>query len=447
MSFSTSHVVPFPLQEVWDWHTTPGAVARLTPPFAMMHPIQVADSLATGTTIFALPGGLRWVARHDLTGFQPGRSFTDVCTSAPIKKFAGWRHHHQFSEVNGSTKITDTVTTRVPTSTVSAMFAYRQHQLIGDLSARSRLRGLLALDDAPKTVAITGSRGLIGREICAFLSTLGIQVIPLVRSKVKPGHRLWDPTDPDRALLDGVDALIHLAGEPIFGRFTAQHKQAMRDSRVEPTRRLAELVDASDTCTTFITASAIGYYGAECGLETPVDESSAPGTGFLAELVTDWEHASQCSKRVVNIRNGVVLSGRGGSLPVFRALCSAGLGGNLGSGEQHMSWIAMDDCVDVFTRALVDPTLRGPINAVAPAATTNADFVHALASLLRRPTFLPIPTLGPRLLLGSEGAKELALANQRVTSQVLHNAGFEYRFPALADALAHELGGEALAND
>lgn len=447
MSFSTTFFVSFPRDEVWQWHTRRGAVARLTPPFALMRPVSVADSLADGTTTFAFPGGLKWVARHDLTGYRKGHSFVDVCVSAPVRKFAGWRHVHTFADAAGGTLITDEVTTRVPTQTVQAMFAYRQQQLLGDMHSAHRLAPLLAQADSPKTVAITGSRGLVGRALAAFLDTLGIQVIQLVRKTAKPGQRRWDPFNPASDLLDGVDAVIHLAGEPIFGRFSSAHKQAMWDSRVEPTRRLAEAASKSASCRAFISASAVGFYGSECGVDEPVTEAASAGSGFLAELCAAWEEAARADSnelRVVHVRTGVVLSGRGGLLPVFRGLTAAGLGGNLGSGEQRMSWISLDDLVDLYARCLLDPELSGPLNAVSPAPVTNAVFVQALGRELRRPTFLPVPTLGPRLLLGSEGATELALADQRVSPAAARAAGFTYRYPELAGALAHELGGESL---
>ncbi|AKK03241.1 TIGR01777 family oxidoreductase [Corynebacterium epidermidicanis] len=445
MSFSTTHFVPFPREDVWEWHTRAGAVTRLTPPFAHMYPVSVTDSLARGTTTFALPGGLRWVARHDLTGYREGHNFVDVCVSAPIKKFAGWRHQHSFSDAPGGTLITDTVTTRVPSATVRSLFAYRQHQLLGDLATIDSLTPLLGAESTPPVVALTGSRGLVGRSLMAFLQTMGITVIQLVRSKPKPGQRLWDPHRPDRDLLAGVDALIHLAGEPIFGRFSESHKQAIYESRVRPTSELARLVSQSPTCKSFIVASAIGYYGPTVTATAPAAEDHPKGSGFLAEVVADWEAAAaEVQARVVHVRTGVVLSGRGGLLPVFKTLFSAGLGGTLGSGTQNLSWIAIDDLVGIYTRALLDPSWRGPINAVAPHPVTNAEFSKIIAGQLRRPSFIPIPTLGPRILLGSEGTRELVLADQIISPSFLANAGFNFRYPELTPALAHELGGEEL---
>lgn len=449
MGFSAKHVVPASRQEIWDWHTRYGAVARLTPPFVPMAPIQQAERLSDGTTVFGLPAGLRWTARHDLSRYRSGFSFTDVCIDAPMKKLANWRHDHEFIDTeDGQCEVTDTLHTRVPTSMVEGVFAYRQKQLIDDISFLNRLKEAgLSSDDKKLTVAITGSRGGVGRNLASQLTTAGHDVIQLVRSKAKPQQRVWNPHMPADDLLDGVDVLVHLAGEPIFGRFNDSHKASLRDSRIDPTTRLAELVAKTPSVTTMVCASAIGFYGADRGDEE-LEEDSSVGTGFLAELVRDWEAATQPSKdagkRVVNVRTGVVLAGNTGLLPVLRTLFSTGLGGAFGDGDFWFSWIAMDDLTDIYMLAILDPTLSGPINGTAPHPVTNRDMAQALGKALRRPVVLPIPALGPRMLLGKEGAQELALADQKVLPAVLKSRGHIFRFPTIEQAFAHELGGESL---
>lgn len=429
MSYTTSQLLPFNRDTVWDYHTHSGAVARLTPPFLPMTPVRIAASLADGTTVFALPAGLKWVARHDITAYHRGYQFADECVSAPVKSLANWRHIHRFEDTDGGTTVTDSVATKLPDRALRAAFAYRQRQLFGDLTSASRI------NPRPMTVAITGSRGLVGRALSAYLTTLGVTVIQMVRGRVKPGQRHWDPASPSPQLLDGIDALIHLAGEPILGRFNTSHKNELRSSRIEPTRLLAELVSASPTCHSFISASAIGYYGPVCGENEPSDTNSPAGKGFLAELTRDWEAAAlSCTKRTVVMRTGIVISGRGGVLPVFKALFSTGLGGTVGTGEQWMSWISIDDLIDAYAQALFSGA-SGPVNAVAATPVTNAEFTDTLASELRRPAIIGIPTLGPKLLLGREAATEFALADQRVASS--HT---QLRFPTLKEALAHELG-------
>lgn len=454
MSLTASHLVPADREFVWEWHTRPGAVARLTPPFVPMVPIRQAERLSDGTTVFSLPAGLKWVSRHDLSAYHRGRRFTDVCTSAPFKAVANWRHSHEFADHPEGTMITDRVTTRLPANALQAMFAYRQNQLIGDIRAMQRSAaypGQPPLDSTgvprPVRVAMTGSRGLIGRALTAQLTTMGHEVIQLVRSTPKPGQRRWDPHYPDRELLAGVDVLVHLAGEPISGRFNDSHKDAIRDSRVTPTALLSRLVADSPTCRTMVSASGIGYYGADRG-EEELTEESDPGEGFLAETVRDWEEATtaaaESGARVCRIRTGLVLSGRGGLLPPLRTLFSAGLGGNFGDGNFWMSWIAMDDITDIYVRAILDPQLQGAINAVAPEAVINRDMVTALSRELHRPAVIPIPALGPRMVLGREGADEVALASQRVRPGVLSDLAHHFRYPTVSPAIAHELGHEEL---
>lgn len=445
MSLTASHVVPAPREQVWEWHTRPGAAARLSPPFVPLTPIRQAERLSDGTTVFALPAGLKWVARHDLSNYLRGRRFTDVCVNAPVKALANWRHQHEFADHPDGTLITDTVTTRLPFSTIKPMFAYRQHQLIADFRFLERITHLQP--ERPLTVAVTGSRGLVGRALTAQLRTAGHEVIQLVRNEPKAGQRRWDPVSPAADLLDGVDVLVHLAGEPIFGRFNDSHKQAIRDSRVEPTTQLARLVATSPSVTTMISGSAVGYYGAQRGEET-LTEDAGPGEGFLAEVVRDWETATtaavEAGKRVVTLRTGVVLSGRGGMLPVLKALFSTGLGGSFGDGNFWFSWIGLDDLTDIIVRSALDPAISGPVNGVSPEPVLNRDMVAELAGQLRRPAVIPIPTLGPTLLLGREGAHQLALADQRAVPTAMEAAGHVFRHPTLGAALAHELGGEEL---
>lgn len=447
MSLTTSHFIPFPREEVWDWHTRKGAVTRLSPPFVPFTPIQQAERLSDGTTIFSLPAGLKWVARHDLSGYLKGNRFTDVCTSAPVKALANWRHVHNFVDQDGGTLITDSVSTRVPGIALTSMFAYRQHQLLEDMLALQRFRELG--DDTPLTIAMTGSRGLIGRALTAQLQTGGHTVVQLVRGEAKPWQRTWDPERPAQDLLKGIDVLIHLAGEPIFGRFNDSHKDAIRNSRVKPTRKLAELVAASDSCHTMVSASAIGFYGPDRGDEE-LNEQSPTGGGFLADVVRGWEKAtepaSRAGKRVAMIRTGVALSGRGGMLPVLKTLFSTGLGGQFGDGSNWFSWIALDDLTDIFYRAVIDRNVSGPINATAPNPVTNEEMTKVLASQLHRPAFFQIPTIGPKIILGRQGAEELALSNQKVLPTALQELGHVFRYTTIDAAIAHELGGEELAD-
>jgi uncharacterized protein len=270
-------------------------------------------------------------------------------------------------------------------------------------------------------------------------------VIRLVRRAPRtPGERRWDPESPDPALLHGTGAVVHLAGAPIGGRFTPAHKHAIAASRITPTRKLAELAAATpDGPTVLVTASAIGYYGPSRGDEL-LTEDSPPGDGFLAEVVTGWEAATSPARdagiRAVQIRAGIVQSPRGGTLRLLWPLAEAGAAGRLGAGQQWLSWIGIDDLTDIYYRALVDGHLTGPVNATAPDPARNTDYAHVLGQVLHRPLQLPIPAIGPRLLLGTEGASELAAASQRVHPHRLLAAGHPFRHPQLEPALRHLLG-------
>lgn len=443
-------VVDSPLDEVFAWHARPGAIVRLTPPWMPVRVVAEAASLRDGQAVLAFPGGLRWVARHDPVVYDPPRRFADELVSPPLGSVLAWRHTHEFATVTvGSTRITDRVATPLPAGLLRPVMAYRHRQLAADLAAHQRIRQVRA---EPLTVAVTGSSGLIGSALTAFLTSGGHQVIRLVRrAPADDGERCWIPDDPDPGLLRGAGALVHLAGASIAGRFTAGHKQAIRGTRITPTRRLAELAARTpDGPAVMITASAIGYYGPRRSAE-PLTEDSPRGDGFLADVVADWEAATapaaDAGVRVVVVRTGIVQSPRGGSLRLLWPLAEAGAGGRLGSGRQWTSWIGIDDLVDIYCRALADDTLAGPVNATAPGVVRNADYARVLAQVLRRPLQIPVPSLGPRLLLGAEGARELAEADQRVIPQRLLARGHQFRHPELEPALRHLLGRTGPAND
>jgi uncharacterized protein len=446
MAFERSCVVDAPIEEVFAWHGRRGAIQRLLPPWQPVRVLEEADSLSDGRAVLGLPFGLRWVADHQPDAYEAGHRFVDVLTTPVIGQAVGWRHSHDFVEESGSTtRVTDRVTTAIPTSLLHQMFSYRCRQLIGDLAAH---RDAGRFRPAPMTVAITGSSGMIGSALSSMLSTGGHRVVHLVRRSPRPpapGHpeeRRWALDAPSPDLLLGVDAVVHLAGASIAGRFNESHKRAIRDSRIGPTRALARAV-ADQNIPVLVTASAIGYYGSDRGDEK-LTEQSAPGDGFLAEVVRDWETAAapatQSGCRVVRIRTGIVQSPRGGALRLQRPLFEIGAGGRIGGGKQWMSWIGIDDLLDIYLRALVDARMEGPVNAVAPVPVRNSEFAATLARVLRRPALIPVPSFGPRLLLGSEGSREIAEASQRVLPEQLLAAGHRFRHPDLESALRHVLG-------
>lgn len=430
--------VPDPPEVVFDWHRRSGAFARLLPPWQPARIVQEASDLASGTALLAFPAGRRWVARHLPEEYVVEQSFADRLVSRPFVLPVSWHHRHDFEAVPHGTAMIDRVTTNLPRRLLQPMLAFRHRQLADDLAAHRSTAGSPRL-----TVAVTGASGLVGRALTAFLSTGGHTVVRMVRHRpTAPDERAWDPDAPDAAVLAGVDAVIHLAGHSIAGRFTQEHKDKIRSSRIEPTRLLAAAA-ATAGVPVFVCASAIGFYGAERGAEE-LTEDAVAGDDFLAGVVRDWEEAALSSAssqtRVVTVRTGIVQSPRGGSLRSQRPLFAAGLGGPMGSGDQWQSWIGIDDLVDVYHRALTDPRLTGPINAVAPHPVRQRDYAAALGRALHRPALLPTPSFGPRLILGRQGAREVAFAGQKVIPTRLQEIDHPFRFTGIDDALRHLLG-------
>ena len=442
MGLTYSSVIDASLDEVFAWHRRPGAITRLLPPWQPVRVVREAASVRDGRAVLALPGGLRWVAGHEPRSYDPPRQFADAL-QPPLSMTLRWEHRHLFAPSGEhGTLVTDMVDTPVPARMLRPMFAYRHRQLAADLAAHARARELCA---EPMTIAVTGSSGLIGSALAALLTTGGHEVIHLVRRAPRhAGERQWRPDDPDPGLLDDADAVIHLAGASIAGRFTPEHKQQIRASRVGPTRKLAAVAARSaGALRAFVTASAVGIYGPDRGDEI-LTEHSDRGDGFLADVVGAWEDAiapaATAGIRTVQVRTGVVQTPRGGVLRLMYPLFAAGLGGPLGDGAQWLAWIGIDDLLDVYLRAVTDPALAGPVNAVAPHQVRNAEYARTLGRVLGRPAVLAVPAIGPRLLLGAEGASELAAASQRVRPAALAAAGHQFRYPGLDGALRHVLG-------
>jgi len=276
-------------------------------------------------------------------------------------------------------------------------------------------------------ILVTGASGLIGRALIPSLAADGHKIVCLSRTPGSGDHRhiYWDPHHGtlDADAVENFDAVIHLAGESIVGRWTAEKKARIRDSRVNGTRLLCEtLARVQDRPLVLVAASAIGFYG-DRG-DQLLNEESSPGSLFLSRVAKEWEAASEPASQhgiqVVNLRIGFVLS-------------------KVGSGRQYLSWIAIDDVVGAIGHAILSDTLRGPVNAVAPHAVTNQEFTKTLGRVLWRPTLFPLPAFAAHLALG-EMADNLLLASARVEPARLLASGYEFRFPELKGALRHVLG-------
>ncbi len=448
--FQQECALPVARDSLAAWHFAPGAIQRLLPPWQAVRVIQ-NDPLANGSITelqLGEPLGLRWTARHEAVEKSSG--FTDRSLRGP---FAHWVHRHDFIVQSGQrSTLRDTVDFAPPlslgtmtpsglwTSPLRRMFAFRHQRTTNDLSWHSRFAG------APRrVVAVTGASGAVGSALCAFLTTAGHRVIRLVRGTPRGSDELrWNTSGRwDASPLSGIDAVVHLAGENIAsGRWTAQRKERIRSSRVDGTRSLcAELAALANPPKAFIGASAIGWYGNRAG--PAVDESAARGEGFLSDVTAAWEQASkpmiERGVRTVHLRIGIVLQARSGVLGKLLLPFLVGAGGRVGSGEQGMSWIHIDDVLRALHWSIETPLLHGPVNAVAPAPVRQIDFARTLASVLRRPCIAPLPSPVVRLLFGEMG-EDLLLGGSWVKPTALTASGFPFLFPDLEAALRFELG-------
>jgi uncharacterized protein (TIGR01777 family) len=295
-------------------------------------------------------------------------------------------------------------------------------------------------------VAVTGSHGLIGSALCARLAGAGHDVVRVVRSAPAPGDISWDPRAGriDTGGLAGVDAVVNLAGPGIGDhRWTDAYKREIRDSRVRATTLIAEAIAAGidGGPRILLSASGIDYYGDHEAEE--LDESSPPGTSFLAQLCRDWERATgpaeAAGARVVHLRTGMVLSKAGGALRKLLPLFRLGIGGRFGSGRQWVSWISIDDEVGAIEHLLTSE-VHGPANLTAPEPVTNADLARLLGRVLDRPAVIPVPKFGPSLVAGREAAEALLYTGRRVRPRVLLADGYTFAHPDLETALRALLG-------
>jgi hypothetical protein len=442
-----------PPADVFAWLVRPGALDRLIPPWSGV----TVESCSGGTpgegSVVVLrmpvgPLGLRWVATHH--DFIDGIGFRDEQDSGP---FASWNHTHRVEPEGCGCTLEDLVEYRLPLAPLSmriaaravrAMlertFAWRHRRTREDLAAHARA----AL--AASRIAVTGASGLVGRQLAAFLATGGHDVQSVVRRTTgASGEIRWDPAarTVDASALEGMDAVVHLAGESIATRrWSPETKQRIVASRTGGTRFLSEtLAGLARRPRVLVSASAVGFYGNRGA--AVLDESCCGGDGFLADVCRQWEAATAAASdagiRVVHLRIGVVMTPLGGALAQMLPPFRLGVGGPLGSGAQYMSWISQDDLLAAILHCIATPSLAGAVNATAPTPVTNAEFSRTLGAVLNRPALLPVPAFALRALLG-EMADGLLLASSRVLPRRLLGSGFVFRDPELHAALADMLG-------
>lgn len=456
--FEQRSPMPVSAAELFAWHMRPKAFVRLTPPWQDVRlevdpgPMRVGAEPIISVPIVG-PFRKRWHAR--ITEIDEGAGFVDEQVSGP---FGSWRHAHRFeADATDSSSLVDCVDYRLPfypfgqvaagpiRRDLERLFGHRHRRTLSDLRRH--------LDDGPRDaegrprslrVAITGASGLVGTQLEAFLFTGGHEVRRLVRREPAPGSNefRWDPAGGtvDPAALEGVDAVVHLAGATINQRWDAAGKARILNSRVQGTTTIAKAIAAMDTPpAVLVSASGTGYYGHRDAI---VGEDAPQGEGFLAEVAGAWEAstaaASEAGVRVVRARLAVVLTPAGGALEQMLGVFRMGLGGPLGGGQQGFSWVSLDDVIGGMYRAISDDQIRGAINLAGPEMVTQREFAKTLGSVLGRPAFFPVPAGLLRAALGEMSAA--LLEGVRATPDTLTRVGYRFEAPTLRDCLRQGLG-------
>lgn len=447
--------MPVSAARLFAWHERPGAFERLTPPWIdlnvrRMDGIRDGDVAEFDLSPSALLPSIRWRAVHE--AYEPGVGFTDVQERGP---FARWTHRHSTIPEDDHSLLVDTLSYELPLARwshsllgrfvraeLTRQFAYRHRITHADLSMHQ------TYDLAPMRIAITGASGLIGTALTAMLQGGGHTVLPITRNEASknPDAIFWQPRQGviESEKLEGLDAVIHLAGENIFAlRWTDEKKERILQSRVQGTELLAKtLADLDAPPKTLLSASAIGIYG-DGGSRILTEESPISETGFLSLVTRQWERATQAAEdagiRVVHMRTGIVLSPKAGALELMLPAFKMGIGGRLGSPHQWFSWIGLDDAAGGYVHALATEELRGAVNLVSPNPVTMEELASTLGGVLKRPTFFNVPGGVARALMG-EVADEALLQSVRVAPERLIETGYRWRDPRLAGLLRHVLG-------
>ncbi|MFO7725865.1 MAG: TIGR01777 family oxidoreductase [Oceanipulchritudo sp.] len=451
-TFVESSTVPVTLDRLWEWHMSPGAFERLMPPWQTVEPLDLPEVPGEGQrAVFNIRTGplkKRWEAL--LGPVEPPHRFVDTQERGP---FAAWRHEHRMRATGENEAVlSDEVEFSLPVGLgtiplfrnlagkeLERLFRFRHRRMTEDLG-----RFPETLPGKGRTVLVTGSRGFIGQRLVPYLRTLGYTVRGLSRSRPGEGTYLWDPAggEVDPEALDGVDGVIHLAGEGIAsGRWTAERRRRILESRREGTRTLVKaMARTTPAPKVLVSASGVNFYA---GREGTQEEGAPLGEGFLAEVCDVWEGEARVAEesgiRTVLVRTGVVLDPSGGALGKMLPAFKAGLGGPIGNGRQGFPWIAMDDLLDIYERGLRDPDLTGPVNAVHPEPISQGSFSRSLGHVLGRPAILPLPASMVKLLFGRMG-EETLLADLDIRPGVLVEKKHAFRSRSVQDALGFLLG-------
>jgi len=443
----------------FSWFNTPGAFIRIMPSWEKLKIIKIANPLSVGEKCefrFALgPLSPLWVA--EITEHQPNQMFCDKMIKGP---FSFWEHHHIFNSIssNKEVEIIDNVEWRLPLHKLSYFFGKRivKKRMEKMFKHRTRIfnadisRHELFLNEKRKKILVSGSNGLIGQQLCAFLSTGGHEIIPLLRPESpipvwSNTHVIWDPNTGEiiEGNLDGFDVIINLAGAGIGDkRWTKKRMNLIHDSRIGPTEKLCKLIaNLSTPPELLISGSAIGWYGNRG--EEVLNETSSEGNGFLSEVSINWEKAtkkaSDAGIRVVHIRSGIVLSASGGALQRMLFPAKMGTGGPIAGGKQMMSWISLDDEIYAIHHIIMNKNIEGPVNLTSPESLSQKTFMKQLGKVLRRPAFLPLPGFMIKLLFGKMGTT-LVVEGQNVYPQKLLENGYIFEHTDIEKCLRDCLG-------
>ena len=451
MIYRREHPIPHDAETAFDWHGREGAIERLLPPWQNVRVVETTGGIADPGSEVELEtafGPIRQRLRARHIDYRAGRLFSDELVKGP---FPRWVHVHAVEPEGEAARLVDTVDFELPFGLIGRlasplalrelerMFAFRQGRVADDLGRHARCA------HRPRIrVGVTGQSGLIGSRLAAYLRTGGHEVVPLVRRPAKRNEISWDPAAGilDPADLEGLDAIVHLAGESVSGRWTAKRKQAILESRLDGIRLLRTAMSAStDGPRILLAASAIGWYGADRGDEE-LDETSAARGGFLAGVCRAAEDelwkASADGIRTIPMRLGIVLHPQGGALRRLLPAARLGLGGPVGSGRGWWSWIDLEDVLGAVEH-LLHSDLEGPVNVVSPAPVQQREFARTLGRALWRPSFMQLPAVAVRPMFGEMG-REVLLASQRVRPTRLDEDGFSFLQPELENSLRAMLG-------